>query len=145
MNIREMTAEDISALCCMDKDVFTDPWSEGFFLDELGKDYSYCCVLENDGELCGYAVIWCIYETAELVRIAIDKKYHRNGFGGIVMQDVLQTAVSRGCERMMLEVRKSNAAAQALYKRFGFDEIAIRKRYYGGTEDAVIMEREIKE
>ncbi len=141
MNIRKMTTEDIPYLCRIDEEAFKDPWSYRFFEDEIKKDYAYCCVLENDGVPCGYAVIWCIYETAELIRIAVDKKYHGQGMGGMLTEHILANAA--GCQKMMLEVRVSNTAAQALYKKYGFKEIAVRKKYYEGTEDALILEREL--
>lgn len=144
MNIRKMTDRDIAILEQIDKVSFKDPWSIDFFEDEIKKDYAYCCVLADGEDICGYAVIWCIYETAELVRIAVDEKYRGKGCGSALMENIINAAKINNCEKMMLEVRKSNEAAQALYTKFGFNEIAVRKRYYCGTEDAVIMEWRLK-
>lgn len=144
MNIRNMKSEDIPYLCAIDNGAFKDPWSTAFFEDEIKKDYAYCCVLENEQGLCGYAVIWNIYETSELIRIAVDTKYQKQGYGSILMDNVINTAEKANCEKMMLEVRASNISAQALYRKYGFTQIAVRKKYYNGVEDAVIMEREIK-
>ena len=56
------------------------------------------------------------------------------------MDEIGECAKSQGCERMMLEVRKSNEKARKLYEKDGFSEISVRKGYYDG-EDAIIMER----
>ena len=119
MNIREMTAVDIPSAREIDINSFSHPWSEQFFVDELKKDYSRYFVMETDGEILGYVGIWCIYETAELIRIATAPKHLRKG------------------------IRASNIGARKLYKKYGFNEISVRKGYYNG-EDAIIMEVAIK-
>jgi len=48
-------------------------------------------------------------------------------------------ARANGCTALTLEVRVSNAAAQAMYRRFGFAPAGIRQRYYENTEDAIVM------
>lgn len=139
MTVREMTMDDIPGAVKVDSDAFSDPWGDTAFLEELTKDYSYYFVCEYNGEIAGYAGIWCIYETAELIRIGVSKKFRRLGIGNKLMEQILATSKSHGCERMMLEVRESNIAAQALYKKFGFCGISQRKGYYKG-ENALIME-----
>ena len=52
-----------------------------------------------------------------------------------------KAACTLNAQRILLEVRASNTAAQQLYRKHGFVQIATRKNYYGGTEDAWIMEK----
>lgn len=139
MIVREMTYNDIASVADVDRAAFSDAWKDDSFADELKKDYSHYFVAETDGEIMSYAGIWCIYETAELIRIATSPNHQKKGVAKELMQAILECAKNCGCERMMLEVRKSNIPAQKLYKKFGFNEISIRKGYYNG-EDAVIME-----
>lgn len=143
MNIREMTAADIPSAREIDINSFSYPWSEQFFVDELKKDYSRYFVMETDGEILGYVGIWCIYETAELIRIATAPKHLRKGVGSSLMKKIFECSAECGCERMMLEVRASNIGARKLYEKYGFNEISVRKGYYNG-EDAIIMEVAIK-
>ena len=140
MIVREMTYNDIASVAEVDKAAFSDAWKDDSFADELKKDYSHYFVCESDGEIVGYAGIWCIYETAELIRIATTPGFRKKGVAKELMQKISECAKSCGCERMMLEVRESNIPAQELYKRFGFNEISIRKGYYNG-EDALILEK----
>ena len=140
MIIREMTREDIDAVVGVDNAAFSDAWKETTFCEEAEKDYSHYFVCETDDEIIGYAGIWCIYETAELIRIATVPEFRKRGIAKELMQKVLECAEIYGCERMMLEVRRSNIPAQELYKKFGFNEISIRKGYYNG-EDALILEK----
>jgi ribosomal-protein-alanine N-acetyltransferase len=56
-----------------------------------------------------------------------------------LLAELAWVAIDRGCEAMTLEVRVSNAGAQALYRRFGFVPAGVRQRYYENTEDAIVM------
>lgn len=143
MNIRKMVLEDIPGVLAADEKSFTKAWNEGMFAEEIKKEYADYFVAEEKGEIAGYGGIWSIYETAELMRIAVVPEFRGKGIAKKIMEAMTECAISRGCERMMLEVRKSNTVAQALYKKFGFCEISIRKGYYDG-EDAVIMEATFK-
>ena len=142
MTIREMTQKDIDAVAGVDNAAFPDAWKETTFCEEIEKDYSHYFVCESDGEIIGYVGIWCIYETAELIRIATVPKFRKRGIAKELMHEILECAKTFGCERMMLEVRRSNIPAQELYKKFGFNEISVRKGYYSG-EDAIIMEAKV--
>lgn len=140
MNIKVMTAADISAAVQVDEAAFSHTWDAEEFRAELAKDYAYYCIVERGGQACAYAGIWCVYETAELIRIAVHPDKQRQGIAAELMSEILKYAAEQGCEKMMLEVRAGNIAAHALYKGFGFKQIALRRAYYDG-EDAVIMER----
>ncbi len=144
MNIRKMTEADISAVYRVDKSAFKKAWSEQSFCDEIKKDYSHYYIAEYNGEIAGFAGIWCIYETAELIRIATTPKFQRCGIADMLMRCVFLCAADCGCERMMLEVRESNTPARNLYKKYNFNEISVRRGYYEG-EDAVIMEAAVKQ
>lgn len=139
MTFREMTIEDISSVVRVDCEAFSRAWSEKSFRDEIEKDYSHYFLAENGGEIVGYCGIWCIYETAELIRIGVLQSCRRQGIAAGLLEAALERAKKSGCERMMLEVRRSNNAARNLYEKYGFREISVRKGYYDG-EDAVIME-----
>lgn len=143
MNIRKMVLEDIPKVLAVDEKSFHKPWSDGMFADEIKKEYADYFVAEEKEEIIGYGGIWSIYETAELMRIAVIPELRGQGIAKAIMTEMTERAKSRGCERMMLEVRKSNTSAQGLYKKYGFCEISIRKGYYDG-EDAVIMEATFK-
>ena len=137
--IRNMTAADIESVCRIEKSAFCDPWDIGAVSDELAKDYARYLVYDECGAILGYAGLWCVYETAELVRIAAREKRH--GIGGALMAELIAAAKEEGCERIILEVRADNTAARELYRKYGFREISVRRGYYGNGVDAVIMEK----
>ena len=137
--IREMTAAEVEAVCVLEKSVFLEPCGIRTVAGELSKDYARYLIAERGGSVAGYAGLWCLYETAELVRIAAEEK--RQGIGGALTAAVIDAAKEAGCERIMLEVRADNIPARGLYKKYGFEEISIRRGYYGSGVDAVIMEK----
>lgn len=140
MDIRILTKQDVTALTEIDSQAFTKPWSASSFDDELNKDYSYCIAAEDGGITAGYAIIWCIYETAELIRIAVHPKFQNQGIADKLMDSIISGSISKSCKYMLLEVRKSNIAAINLYRKHEFNQISVRRGYYDG-EDALIMER----
>ena len=63
------------------------------------------------------------------------------GIGAAQLRWMAAEAAARGASALMLEVRASNAVARRLYARHGFEELHVRRRYYPGGEDAVIMRK----
>ena len=78
-----------------------------------------------------------------MARIAVLQNVRGQGIGGKILDRFLQTAKERGAQEVFLEVRVSNAPAIALYKRFGFESVNVRKRYYPDGEDAFLMALEL--
>ncbi|MGH9046192.1 MAG: GNAT family N-acetyltransferase, partial [Acidimicrobiales bacterium] len=72
--------------------------------------------------------------------IAVAPEYHRRGIATLLLLDAVAASVESGAHQLSLEVAFSNQGAQALYRRFGFAPVGIRKGYYQMTgEDAYVM------
>lgn len=143
MRIREMTAEDIPFVSGLDCSVFRTGWTNEQYRGEIEKEFAHYYIAEEEGIPVGFAGVWCIYETAEISRIAVRKDMRKQGIGGALLSMLIEKAKRRGCERIMLEVRDGNDSAQRLYAHSGFKETALRKNYYTDG-DAVIMTLELK-
>ena len=78
----------------------------------------------------GYAGFWDDGEDAELMTIGVGKAYQRQGIAAALLQALVDEAKRQGASRMLLEVRVDNDPALALYQRFGFERMGLRKRYY---------------
>ena len=98
-------------------------------------------LLEESGELLGYACQFIVCEDAEILNIAVAPEQRNKGLGGVLMEEMLREAKALGAEKTFLEVRKTNLSAQSLYRRFGFEEYGVRKNYYPDGEDAILMQR----
>lgn len=120
---------------------FPTPWSRYAFTCELmDNDFArYYCLMAGD-KIRGYMGLWVILDEAHITNVAIHPDYRNRHLGELLMREVTLRCQAAGIQRMTLEVRVSNLAAQALYERLGFINVGIRKGYYTDTkEDAIIM------
>lgn len=93
----------------------------------------------------GYAGCWYDGEDAELMTIGVGKAYQRQGIAAALLQVLVDEAKRQGASRMLLEVRVDNDPALALYQRFGFERMGLRKRYYQPEGiDAYTMSLDLK-
>ncbi len=141
LEIRRMVEADVPAVHEIDLLAFTLPWPERSFRFEVTSNpVSRCWVAEVDGRVAGMAVVWMIVDEAHVATIATHPDFRRQGIGGKLLTHVLQSAMSEGAVRSLLEVRASNEAAQSMYRRFGYVEDGRRPRYYkDNNEDAILM------
>ncbi len=92
------------------------------------------------GPIVGFAGIWLMVDEAHLVTIAVQPGHRGRGLGELLLVSVLDWACALGASYMTLEVRASNHVAQALYRKYGFRNEGVRRRYYSDNgEDAIIM------
>ena len=89
--------------------------------------------------LVGYAGLLYSGDDAHVTNIAVDPTLQRRHIGTRLLIHEARFAIQQGFKNLTLEVRTSNKAAQELYRRFGFAPAGIRKNYYEGVEDAIVM------
>lgn len=138
---RRMNLEDLAPVLAIEHDVFTLPWSEEAFVQELtGNQWSRYVVAVLGDEVVGYGGVWVIVDEAHVTNIAVARRYQAQGIGTRLVEEMQKTARFFGAKRMTLEVRVSNAPAIKLYARHGFVAEGVRPRYYSDNqEDALIM------
>lgn len=142
MLIRRMTPADVAAVVEIDTAAgILSPWSPNAYARELLKGTTYAWVAEVEGRLAGSLTMWEVAGEAEIANVAVHPDFWRQGIGHALVQTALDKAAELGFERVMLEVRASNQAAQSLYRAFGFVEDGRRRAYYVNGEDAVLMSR----
>lgn len=91
-------------------------------------------------QILGFVGLWFMVDEAHIVTIAVAESQRRRGLGEMLLIAAIELAQRRGQEAMTLECRVSNTAAQALYEKYGFRRVGVRKRYYtDNDEDALIM------
>ena len=88
----------------------------------------------------GFAGVWMMVDEAHLVTIAVEPGHRGKGLGELLLISMIDLACILGASRMTLEVRASNHVAQSLYRKYGFTNEGVRRRYYTDNgEDALIM------
>ena len=139
--IRPMTMADIDAIAELEKLVFTLPWSRDSFRREVEENVAArYLVLEDQGRVVAYGGMWLVIDEAHITNIAVHPEARGQGFGERLLRALMRLASDTSMGMITLEVRRSNAAAQALYRKAGFQDVGYRKRYYeDNQEDALIM------
>lgn len=117
---------------------FSDPWSITAVENQLQNENSVWLITEENNIPCGYALGSIVCGEAELYRIAVSPDFRRKGLGEAVLSQFIEKCRRREAEKIFLEVRSRNIPAISLYKKAGFEEISLRKGYYG-DDDAVIF------
>ena len=141
MEIRRMTLDDLPAVIELDKLSFNLPWPERSFRFELTENSaSRCWVAEMDGKIVGMIVAWLLVDEAHVATIATHPDHRRQGIARNLLTYALRYMSKEGAVTSFLEVRENNAAAQDMYRKFGYEVVGRRKRYYKDTnEDAILM------
>lgn len=123
---------------------FTAPWSEALIGGEISNPLSVFQAAELCGRLVGYVDLLVILDEGHIANLAVHPEMRRRGIAAALLSWAVDYAKTKGLRSLTLEVRESNAAARALYTRFGFKIVGRRPRYYENpVEDAILMTLEL--
>ena len=116
------------------------PWSKQMFEEDKKDDYTGYGLVIKDEKTIGYIGYRQVFEEAEITNLAIVKQEQKQGSAAELVRKWLEKIEKEQVEKVFLEVRYSNQAAIKLYKKLGFQQMAVRKHYYQNPlEDAVIL------
>jgi ribosomal-protein-alanine N-acetyltransferase len=119
---------------------FSTPWSPAGFLQEMRNPVSQLWAALGDRDLKGYMCFWMFDLEIQLLDLAVHPEERKKGLGRLLLNHLIETAVSNDLESLWLEVRVSNAGAIRLYQDLGFVQAGVRRKYYSDTqEDAKVM------
>lgn len=139
---KKMDIQDLEEI----KDVllydFDDFWSYEVLREELLSDSSLYIVAKKQNEIIGFAGIKIIIDEADIMNIVVKKSYRNNGIGSLLLENLILISNKKNLNFINLEVDCKNTIAINLYKKFGFEEISLRKNYYKNN-DAMIMKKKL--
>jgi [ribosomal protein S18]-alanine N-acetyltransferase len=143
-----MLLPDLDTVVALEQELFAgDPaWSVGQFRSELAgvPDTRWYVVAEAGGVVVGYAGLQApgfAGDPADVLTIAVAPGWQRGGVGTVLMTALEAEARRRGAGELLLEVRADNEPALAFYARHGFERIAVRRKYYGGGRDGLVLRK----
>jgi ribosomal-protein-alanine N-acetyltransferase len=140
--LERMTADDLSAVLAIER---ASPegtgWDEEQLRGELSRGWAHLWVSRAPGapKVVAFLATWLVQDELHVLNVATDPVHRRRGHARALMQHAIAFGVEHGVRMVLLEVRRSNAAAIALYRRLGFTAMGVRARYYSNDEDAVEM------
>jgi ribosomal-protein-alanine N-acetyltransferase len=150
---------DIPAVVALEAELFADdPWSAEQLWSELAgvpttRHYLVACppagpttgptAGPTTGPVVGYAGLLLGLEAAEVQTLGVAPARRRLGIGRLLLRTLLDEARRRSTPQVLLEVRADDPAAVALYASEGFERIGVRRGYYRGRGDALVMRRRL--
>ncbi|HWO73149.1 MAG TPA: ribosomal protein S18-alanine N-acetyltransferase [Dehalococcoidia bacterium] len=167
--VRPMTDADIAQVTEIERESFPTSWPQTAYRRELSNDLARYLVVvdrahppvppaeprkrsllgilrrpeaapQTEDYIVGYVGVWLLVDQAHIVAIAVRESYRRRGLGELLLSEAIEMAIENHQESVTLEVRRSNYGAQALYEKYRFLKVGVRKRYYSDNhEDAIIM------
>lgn len=145
LNIAKMTISDLDSIKDILSSDFDDFWNYNILKEELESETSNYIVAKNGlNQIVGFGGYKILVDNADIMNIVTKKSCRKNGVGTLILQNIIDLIKSQNINHIILEVNENNIPAINLYKKFDFITIAKRKKYYNGTDNAIIMELEIK-
>jgi len=141
LSFEPMSVNDVPLIGTMERRNYDFPWSDGIFRDCVKTGYM-CRLVRLNSDVIGYGILQIGADEAHILNLCIDKPRQRQGFGVLLLKELVKLARERDAHIVFLEVRPSNPRAIDLYQQSGFNEIGMRKDYYDshdGREDALVM------
>lgn len=142
-NIVTMTSCHVPQVAALEKECFSDPWSQRSVASELENPLALWLVWEEDGQVLGYVGSQTVLDETDMMNVAVSAQARRRGIAQALVEALVIRLKQRGSRCLVLEVRASNAPAIALYEKLGFRQVGRRHNYYSHPkEDGLILRKE---
>ena len=141
-NIRPAKCADFERIYRIEAEAFMSPWTVEGLVSEMASSRSHFLVAEHNGKIVGYALVWFVADEVHLLKIATADGFRRCGVASSLIEYIFNK-FSRA-SAILLEVREKNSGARCFYKKLGFVENGIRKKYYP-DDNAVLIEKKVRQ
>lgn len=139
IEILEMTLKDYEKIKDNLKEEFDDFWTPEILLSELNNKNSRYIVAKKENEIVGFAGIIITPDSVEITNIVTKKRGRKKGIGNLLLDKIIKIGEKTKRNNISLEVNEKNKIAINLYNKFGFKQVGLRKKYYNGKDNAIIM------
>ncbi len=138
---RRLKFHDIKEILDLENLIFPSPWTEDMIEHEATSSYSNFYVLQNSkSRIIAYFGLWILTDEGHINNFAVHPDFRGQKLGSLLLEKIFELGRSAGVSFYYLEVRVSNEPAINLYKKYGFFEAGIRRKYYRNpVEDALLM------
>jgi [ribosomal protein S18]-alanine N-acetyltransferase len=140
--LHPMRDAHLAQVIAIENAAYEFPWTEGVFRDCLRVGYSAWIVVDRDDSVLAYALMSMAAGEAHILNLCVAPSQRRRGLAQFLLRHLTMIARAAAVNLVLLEVRRSNAVAQALYAGFGFRPLGERRAYYpayDGREDAIVL------
>ena len=142
IRLEQMTDAHVAQIARLEKQCFSDPWSEKSVASELNNRLSLWLVALDGATVAGYIGSQSVGDEADMMNVAVHPDYRRRGIARELVMGLVAALGEKGVHSLALEVRASNAPAIALYEQLGFIQVGLRPNYYRNPkENALILKK----
>jgi ribosomal-protein-alanine N-acetyltransferase len=124
-----------------------NPWSKNMFIGEMRNPFSHCFITKirerSKPPVLGFICFRNIEDESELLNFCIHPQYRQLGIGKRLMQFYIGFSTRKKIRTFYLEVNSSNLPAIQLYQSFSYQSLGIRKKFYQGGFDAILMVKKV--
>lgn len=138
IEIEEMTLSDFEEIKDTLQKDFDEFWTPSILKSELENNLSKYVVAKKENQIVGFAGVIILPDDVEITNIVTKKSERKKGIGKLLLDKLIEIAFGLKKD-ISLEVNEENETAINLYKKAGFEEVGIRKKYYNGKNNAIIM------
>ena len=135
MNLLDL--ENIKDCLLTDFDNF---WSYNILKQELENGKSKYFVAKQENEIVGFAGILLIIDQVNIMNIVVKKDKRNFGIGSLLLEEIIRYSKIHNVTSITLEVNEKNIAAIKLYKKYGFKQVGLRRKYYNNEDNAILMD-----
>lgn len=140
-----LTADEAGAAAALEARCFSAPWSPEMIEAAVMQSNAVFLGAAVDDVFAGHVGMLCVLDEGQICNLAVDPAFRRMGVGSALLDALKTEAARRGLAVLMLEVRASNIAAQALYEKSGFVRVGVRRGFYANPrEDALLYNLYLK-
>ena len=138
--INKMTNEDLEKIKDNLSKDFDNFWDYEILKEELNSRTSkYIVAKKSNNIIVGFAGIKIILDEAEIMNIVTKKEERHQGIGKLLLNEIIKISKENNIYLINLEVNAKNTIAINLYKKYNFKVVGLRKKYYNGQDDAILM------
>lgn len=138
--VAHLGAEDVQDLMELEGKCFAYRWTREQFLLGLKKDAFRVLGVRRGGILAAYVAFSIIKDEMEILNLAVHPDFRRQGLAELLLKESFRVCKKHNVRKSFLDVKKSNEPALGLYRKFGYRQIGVRKKYYPDTrEDALLF------
>ena len=143
LRVEKMTMDDFEKIKDSLEAEFDDFWNSNILKSELENENSRYFVAVENGKILGFAGFIIMPDDIEITNIVTRKLNRGHGIGKMLLETIMDEAKAYGKNAISLEVNAKNIIALNLYDSFGFEKVGLRTNYYKGTDDAIIMTKQL--
>lgn len=143
MKTRLLTKSDLYQVLRLEQELFSNPFSAKSCEEELSLSSRVYVGIITDNQLVGYAGASIAFDSADIIKIGVQKSEQGKGFGKMLLNELLDILKQKKVNEVLLEVEHNNITAINMYLGAGFKEISERKNYYGENSHAKILRKQL--